>query len=103
MCPNAAAIDDGTGLIDLHSKRLEDAREVTVLRPIVEAIVDALPRPEPLGQIPPRNTSFSAIQHGFDELPVADLRLRPVSLFRKDGPQPVPLLIAQRMSVHHDF
>ncbi len=103
MCPNAAAVDDGSGLIDPHSKRFEDAGEVTVLRPIVEAIVDALPRPESLGQITPRNTGFSSVQNGLDELSIADLRLRPVSLSRKHGSQPLPLFITQRMSVHRAF
>jgi len=103
MCTNAAAIDDGSGFIDLHSERFEDAREVPPLRPIVETIVDALPRPESLGQITPRNACFPSVQHGIDELPIADLRPRPVSLFWKDGPQSLPLLIAQRMSVHPDF
>ena len=103
MCPNAAAVDDGSGFVDPHSKRFEDAREVTMLRPIVEAIVDALPRSESLGQITPRNARFSAVQHGLDEQPIAEFRLRAVSLLRKDGPQPFPLLIAQRMSVHRDF
>ena len=103
MCPNATAIYNGSGLIDLLAKRFEDAGEVTVLRPIVEPIVDALPRPESLGQITPRDARLSSVQNCVDELPIAELRYRPALLFRKNGLQSLPLLVAQRMSVHHDF
>ena len=103
MSPNAAAVDDRTGLVDSHAKRFEDAREVTTLRPIVEAIVDALPRPESLGQVTPRNAGFSSVQNGIDELSIAELRLRAIALLRQNRPQPLPLLIGQRMSVHPDF
>jgi hypothetical protein len=103
MCPNAAAIDDGSGLIDPDSERLEDSREVTALRPVVETIVDALPRSESLGQVTPRNPGFRSVQHGIDELPIANLRSWAVSLVRKNGPQSLPLLVAQRVSVHPEF
>ena len=67
MCPNAAAVDDRSRSVYLHAECFEDAREVTVLRPIVKAIVDALPRAEPLGQVAPCNTGFPAVQNGIDE------------------------------------
>ena len=103
MCPNATAIYNGASLVDFLATRFEDAGEVTVLRPIVEPIVDALPRPESLGQITPRDACLSSVQNCVDELPIADLRYRPALLFRKNDPQSLPLLVAQRMSVHHDF
>ena len=73
MCSNAATVNDGPGLVDPHAKRFEDAREVTMLRPIVEAVVDAFPRTEALGQITPWNTGFSSVENGLDELPISDL------------------------------
>jgi len=82
MGSNAAAVDDGSRLVDLHTERFEYAREVTVLRPVVEAIVNALPGPESLRQITPRNAGLSSIKNRIDELAIADLRLRSVSLFR---------------------
>jgi hypothetical protein len=103
MCPNAAAIDDGTGLINPDSKRFEDSREVTAFRPVVETIVDALPRSESFGQVTPRNPRLRSVQHRIDELPIANFRLRAVSSVRKNGPQSFPLLVAQRVSVHPDF
>lgn len=90
-------------MIDLHAQRFEDAREGTVLRPVVEPILDALPGPESLRQITPGNSSLASVEYCFNKLSVAEFRLRTVSLLRKDRPQSLPLFVAQRVSVHRDF
>lgn len=100
MRPDAAAVDDGAGFVDAHSEQLEDAGPVAALRPVIEPVVDAFPRPKPLRQIAPRDASLAAIQDRVDELPIADLRRWPESLLGKNGKQAFPLLVGERMSVH---
>ena len=103
MCPDATAVDDGPRLVHPHAKRFEDARKVTMFGPIVEAIVNTLPRPESLGQITPWNARLSTVENGLNEESIANFRLRPVTLLRKDASQSFPLLVAQSVSVHPDF
>ena len=93
-------VDDGADLIVFQLQLLEDELPDTSVCPIGKAIVDRLPRAEPLGEIAPGNACFRAKQDGVDELSIADLRFGTLTTLRKKGSQPVPLLIAQRMSVH---
>ena len=103
MRADDGAIDDGAGLIDLNLQLLEDRGPVTPLRPIVKTVVDGLPRPESLRQIPPRRACLGAVQHGLDEETVAACRGGPCSLSRQNAFEATPLCIRERVSVHRDF
>ena len=95
-CP----VDDGADLIVFELKLLEDKLPHASVCPVGEAIVDRLPRAEPFGEIAPGNAGLCAVKDRVDELSIADLRFGALATVRKNGSQPGPLLITQRMSVH---
>jgi hypothetical protein len=103
VCANDGAIDDRAGLIDLDLQLPEDRCPVSLPRPVRESVVDRLPRTEPLGQIAPRQASLGAKKNGLDEDAIASRRLRPSLLLRQDSLQATPLLVGERVPMHHDF
>ena len=93
MSADVTAINNRSGFVDTNLQRLKDEFPITALRPVVEAIVDAFPRPEALGQITPRQARLGAKEHRIYELPVADFGARPTLLLGYDRNQARPLLI----------
>ena len=100
MRSDSCPVDDGADLIVFELKRLEDKLPHAWVCPVGEAIVDRLPRAEPFGEIAPGNAGLCAVKDRVDELSIADLRFGALATVRKNGSQPGPLLITQRMSVH---
>lgn len=84
--------------IDLNcgEENLPDAR----LRPVVESIVNALPRPETLREVSPRNTGLRSIEDRIDEHSIADLRLGSRTTAIQCCFDLLPLLVGQGMSSH---
>jgi hypothetical protein len=76
MCANDGAIDYRAGFIDLELQLSEDRRPVPLLCPVGEAVEDALPGAEPLGQIAPWQARLRSEEHGLDEEPITSRRLR---------------------------
>jgi hypothetical protein len=103
VCANDGAIDDRTDLIDLQLKGLEDQLPSALLRPIVEPVVNRLPRTEALRQVSPWHACLGPEQHGFDKEPVTQRRGRSSLLLRQGRLQASPLIVGQRVSMHGDF
>jgi hypothetical protein len=103
VCANDGAINDRTDLIDLKLQLAEDRRPVALSSPVCEAVVHALPRAEPLGQIAPRQAGFRSKENGFHEEPIAARGLRAGTLPRQMRLQPNPLSVAQCMTMHADL
>jgi hypothetical protein len=100
---NDGTVDDRANLVDLELKLLEDDLPLALLRPVVEPVVDGLPRTEALGQISPRHAGLGSEQYGFDEEPIASRRLRSGLLLRDHRLEATPLLFGERVSMHADF
>lgn len=99
MRPHDSGVEEGAGFIDLDGQLLEDSFPDAALRPPVEPVVHGLPRPEPVGQIPPGNTGPDTPDDGIDEISVTSLGARPGS-YGEDSLNAFPLRIAQFMSAH---
>ena len=103
MSADDGAIDDGAGLIDLDLQLLEDRGPVAGARPVGEAVVDRLPRAEPLRQISPGHAGLGSIQYGFNEQSIASRGRGPRLLSRQDRLKPTPLFVREPVSVHPDL
>ncbi len=103
MCADDGAVDDRADVIDLELQLLEDGRPVASSRPVVEAIVDGLPRPEPFRQVTPWHACFRPEEYRFDELSISQRGCRTGLLFGQDLLQPTPMLLGKRVSTHPDF
>ena len=100
MCSDYGGINDRAHLIDLKPQGLEDLLPNPPLGPVRESVVDALPRPESLRKVSPRNPRPRAIEHGVDELPVTQPRAGARPMIRKDEPELGPLFVGKSVSVH---
>ena len=78
MRADVAAVDDRARLIDTDTQRFVDALPDAATRPIRESIVDVVPGSKALRQIAPRDACSRAIEHGFDEFAIADIRSSPL-------------------------
>ena len=103
MCANDGAIDDRTDLVDPELKLLKDGLPVALLRPVVEPVVDRLPRAKALRKVSPWHARLGAEEYGFDEEPIAPRSFRSSLPLGKNGLQSTPLSIGERVSVHPDL
>lgn len=69
--------------------------------PAGEPLVDGLPRPEPVGKIPPRSPGPQPPQHPVDHLPVITPRTAPSVHLRQKGLYPPPCRVRQLTSTCH--
>jgi hypothetical protein len=76
-------VDDGSDIIVFELQLLEYELPNAPVRPVGESVVDRLPGTEALRQITPGDAGFRAIEDRIDELSIADLGLRPLSLLRQ--------------------
>ena len=103
VCTNDRAIDDRADVIDLVLQRPEDRGPVSLPRPVVEAVVDGLPRPEALRQISPRAACLRSVEDGVYEKTIASDGLGSRALPGQDRLQLAPLRIRERVPVHPDL
>jgi len=71
MRADHGAICDGSRLVYVDLKIPEDLRPAVLVRPVAEAVVDALPVPEAFGQISPLDPCFRAEDDRIDEHAIA--------------------------------
>jgi hypothetical protein len=76
---------------------------VVLASPVCESVVDALPRPEALGQVAPRKAGLGPEQDSLDEQAVAADCARPALLGRKHFLQSSPWIVPQRMAMHESL
>ena len=103
MSADNGAIDDRPSLIDTDLQLFEDRGPVSGARPVCEAVVDRLPRAEPLRQIAPSHAGLGSVKHGLNEQSVAPRSRRPRLLLREDRLKPTPLIVRETVSVHPDL
>lgn len=97
------SVDDAANAVVFELKLPENELPDAALGPVREAVVHRLPRAEPRWQVAPRNAGSRTIENRVDEMSIADLRTRPLPSLRQHAPEPCPLLIAQRMSLHRQL
>jgi len=98
MRPCDRGIDEASCVIQLHLERLEDALEVTGLRPVGKAVVDGLPFAVSLRQIAPRRPGLEHVNDRVEEAAVASARFSAVAMNERF--YLLPLCVGQLMSVH---
>lgn len=79
---------------------LEQKLPRPVGRPQPMALVDGLPRAEPLGQVPPLHPGPHPVQNPVDHLPVLPPPATTPVADRQERPQPFPLGICQITPPH---
>ena len=96
MSAHDGGVDHHVLVIVLFGQELENPLENAALGPSVEALVDALPVAEALGQITPRDTGSKPEKNSFDEQPIVRRRAAHMAFAaRQNVLDPIPLVIAQ--------
>ena len=103
MCADDGAIDDRADFVDFQLELFEDHLPVTLLRPVVEPVVDGLPRAESLGKISPRHACLRSEEDSLDEEPVAQRGRWTRLLLRQNSLQATPLIVGECMSTHAEL
>jgi len=91
-------VNEASCFIPLHLERLEDALEVTGLRPVRKAVVDGLPVAVSLRQITPRCPGLEHVHDRVEEAAIASARFPAVAMNERF--YLLPLCVGQFMSVH---
>ena len=79
----------------------ENPLENAALGPSVEALIDNLPVAKALGQIAPRDAGAKPEENGFDEQAIVRRRAAHMAFTaRQNVFDPIPLVVAQRISSH---
>jgi len=87
-------------LIELDGERGEQQLPDPGFRPVTEAVVHALPRPETLREITPWDSGLRTVEDGVDEGSVADPGLGTWAARVEDGLDLGPLLVGQGVAAH---
>ena len=88
-------------VVMITGQEIENPLENAALGPSVEALIDDLPVAKALGQIAPRDAGAKLEKNGFDKQAIVGGRTgNMVFAARQNVFDPIPLVVAQRLSSH---
>jgi len=100
MSANDGAIDDGADWVKFELELAEYGGPVILGGPVRKAVVDRLPGPKGLRQVPPGQPGLGSEENGVDEPPVTKRRLASLRASRNQRLDSLPLRVGQRVTVH---